>query len=150
MQSGCSEKLAGWFVTEEAVDAMKAVAGALAKAEARNGAKRRRRRIAGADIRPLTAKQVEAVSMVNQCEGNIAEAARRMGKDRATVEQHYRAANEKLGAKIVRRGRGLPSTQALPTDGRAQADVYTDDEGAIREGRRYDGKRRKGRSADDD
>jgi predicted DNA-binding protein (UPF0251 family) len=40
---------------------------------------------------PLTAKQLEAVHMVGECQGNIAEAARRLGKSRSTIARHYKA-----------------------------------------------------------
>lgn len=69
----------------------------------------------------LTDKQMEAVHIVGECKGNIAEAARRLGKDYSTIRQHYKAATAKLGKKAVKH-----STKRLATDGRGQANVATD------------------------
>jgi hypothetical protein len=66
----------------------------------------------------LTPKQLEASQIVAECKGDIAEAARRLGKDRATVEQHYRAAMKKLGKTVVKY-----KTKQLPSDRRGQANL---------------------------
>ncbi len=87
-----------------------------------NGPKRKRHRASG-KIQPLTAKQLEAVQIVGECRGNIAEAAKRLGKARKTVEQHYKTGMEKLGASAPRHG-----TQRLPADRRGQENLCAADD----------------------
>jgi transcriptional regulator of acetoin/glycerol metabolism len=41
--------------------------------------------------RQLTPRQVEVVQVVGECKGNISQAAKRLGRDRATIEESYRA-----------------------------------------------------------
>jgi len=84
--------------------------------------RRRRRPPMNPKGRPLTAKQTEAVQIVGECKGNYAEAARRVGKDRKTVEQHYRAAMRKLGKIVLPK----PKLRALPQDRRGQPNVSED------------------------
>jgi predicted DNA-binding protein (UPF0251 family) len=79
---------------------------------------RRRRRMTDAPPRPLTAKQTEAVQIVGECKGNLAEAARRLGIDRATLKERYEAASEKLGKRAVKH-----ATKSLPTDRRGQENL---------------------------
>ena len=69
----------------------------------------------------LTAKQLEAMQIVGECKGDIAEAARRLGKDRSTIKQHYDAATAKLGKRPVKH-----STEQHATDRRGQANIATD------------------------
>lgn len=69
----------------------------------------------------LTDKQMEAVHIVGECKGNIAEAARRLGKDYSTIKQHYDAATAKLGKRAVKH-----STEQHATDRRGQANIATD------------------------
>jgi len=69
----------------------------------------------------LTGKQLEAMQIVGECKGDLAEAARRMGKDRSTIKQHYDAATAKLGKRPVKH-----STKRHATDRRGQADIATD------------------------
>ena len=86
--------------------------------------KARRGRKPSSKLRPLTPRQMEAVTVVPECKGNYGEAARRMGLDRKTVVQHYKAGMGKLGIKAVKHG-----TQGLPADRRGQANVtYEDDQ----------------------
>ena len=66
----------------------------------------------------LTAKQLEASQIVAECKGDIAEAARRLGKDAKTVRQHYTAATKKLGKTVVKH-----ATKQLPSDRRGQANI---------------------------
>ncbi|QDU34899.1 Sigma-70, region 4 [Poriferisphaera corsica] len=73
----------------------------------------------------LTEKQAEAFWMVQDCNGNIAEAARRLGKDRKTIEQHYKRACEILGKKAV----SHIEKQNLPHDQRGQAMIASNDLG---------------------
>ena len=70
-------------------------------------------------VKPLTAKQAEAVQIVGECKGNIVDAARKLGKDPATVRQAYQAAMAKLGQKAPVKHQ----TKAAPTDRRGGADV---------------------------
>ncbi len=95
---------------------------ALAGAGSEQPKKRRRRR--QSETKPLTAKQREAVEIVAECKGDIAEAARRLGKDRKTVEQHYKAGLEKLGEATGRR----PETRQLQTGLRGQYEVTADED----------------------
>jgi len=71
--------------------------------------------------RPLTERQVEAVTVVGECNGNITAAALRLGKDRKTVSEAYHAALRKLGRKVTR-----PKTANLPRDKRGQENVSED------------------------
>ena len=84
----------------------------------RKGKKRHRAR---AIERKPTPKQVESYSMAMECKGNIAEAARRLGKDRSTVAQSYKAALGKGGKAFVKQ-----RTRGLPHDGRSQVTVTAD------------------------
>jgi hypothetical protein len=81
--------------------------------------KRRRRATAGKrKSRSLTSRQTEVVQIVGECKGNLAEAARRLGRDRKTVEETYRVALAKLGKEPVKHGERL-----LFRDRRGQADA---------------------------
>lgn len=84
---------------------------------------RRKNRVKPATERPLSALQSETVQVVGECKGNYAEAAKRMGKDRKTVEECYKTAMKKLGRAIVKH-----KTKAMGTDRRGQADIGTDDD----------------------
>lgn len=66
----------------------------------------------------LTPKQIEAAQMVGECNGNIAEAARKLKRDRKTVKQHYDMALVKMGRVAVKH-----VTRSLPADRRGQADI---------------------------
>ena len=85
--------------------------------------RRKRRRRKADSPPPLTAKQTEAVQIVGECKGNIAEAARQLGRDPSTVRQHYQAGMGKLGKKAVKHG-----TTRLPSDRRGQENVSSDDD----------------------
>ncbi|MGE0607684.1 MAG: hypothetical protein AB7O62_11380 [Pirellulales bacterium] len=74
--------------------------------------------------KPLTKLQLEAFQAVQDCEGSIAKAARQLGRDRKTVDQHFTEANRKLGKAIVAK----PTTTQLRDDRRGQADVCKDDD----------------------
>jgi DNA-binding CsgD family transcriptional regulator len=98
---------------EWAANVLRDAAGGKSTAARRGGRKRK------SSVDPeLTAKQLEASQIVAECKGDIAEAARRLGKDRATVEQHYNAAMEKLGKAVVKH-----TTKQLPSDRRGQATI---------------------------
>ncbi len=85
--------------------------------------KPRKRKRQAMKASPLTAKQTEAVQVVGECKGSFAEAGRRLGVDRKTVQQHYQAAMKKLGKSAVKH-----ATQSLPSDRRGQADLSADDD----------------------
>jgi DNA-binding NarL/FixJ family response regulator len=51
----------------------------------------------------LTPKQVEVVQIVGECKGNIAEAARKLGRDPKTIAECFKAATKKLGKEPVKR-----------------------------------------------
>ena len=68
-------------------------------------------------LRALTSAQTAAIQIVGECKGNIAEAARRLGKDRKTVEESYRTGLLKLN-KTAFWNKG--KTRLLPRDRRGQ------------------------------
>lgn len=79
----------------------------------------RRKRKRAATKRPLTAKQTEAMMLLGESGGNIAEVGRRMGVDRKTAKQHLDVGFEKLGTSALKPGK----TMSLPTDKRGQESV---------------------------
>lgn len=85
----------------------------------------KRRNRQSAKPRTVTAAQAEAVQMVGECKGSLAEAARRLGKNRKTVEQHYIAGlrNANICAAVLDQ---KPKKRNLPHDKRGQA-IVTDD-----------------------
>ncbi len=85
--------------------------------------KKRRRSGAAEKPRPLTPPQAEAIQIVGECKGNMAEAARRLGKDRKTLDQAYRAGLTKLGKQPVRYG-----TRTLYRDRRGQENIAKSDD----------------------
>lgn len=74
--------------------------------------------------RPLTEAQTEAVQVVGECRGNIAQAAKNLGKDRSTVAELYRKGMQKLGRSALK-----PKTQRLPEDRSGQPSVGSDRRG---------------------
>jgi predicted DNA-binding protein (UPF0251 family) len=97
-------------------------------------AKRRRRPAMNSKLKPLTEKQTEAVQIFGECQGNFAEAARRLGIDRKTFVERYNAACRKLGRKVVQR---TINTKVMPTTRRGQESIAADGDGpaVIRENR---------------
>jgi len=87
--------------------------------------KRNRARNKPKKFRPLTARQTETAQIVAQCNGNIAEAARRLGKDRKTVVESYKAAMAKIGMEAVR---SRDKTCLLPRDKRGNVTISSDDD----------------------
>jgi hypothetical protein len=75
--------------------------------------------------RPLTPRQTEVVQIVGECKGNLAEAARRLGRTYKTVEESYRAGLAKLGKTAVQ---SRDKTRLLARDRRGQIDVSEDDD----------------------
>jgi DNA-binding NarL/FixJ family response regulator len=72
----------------------------------------------------LTPKQMEAVKEVGECAGNIAKAARRLGKDASTVRQAYNAGLAKLGITAHKHKR----TISIARDARGNESIsYCDD-----------------------
>lgn len=51
--------------------------------------------------RPLTARQLEVIETVSECKGNVAQAAKRLGRDRKTIIESYRAGMKKLGKDVL-------------------------------------------------
>ena len=82
---------------------------------------KRRRRKSDAQPNALTPRQLEAMQIVGECKGNMAEAAKRIGRHRKTVQQHYQAALAKLGRTAVKH-----ATQQPTLDRRGQ-ETMTDD-----------------------
>lgn len=94
---------------------------------------RRSRKRSSADQPPsLTDKQLEALLAFRDCEGNVAEAARRVGITRKSLQERIAAANRKLGELAVSRDK-RPKTEKSPTDRSGQSLV--DDQRQVR--RRY-------------
>ncbi len=87
--------------------------------------KRRRKRSGGTTTPRLTARQTEAMQLHGECEGNIAEVARRMGVVRKTAEQHVNAAFTKLGKSVPKT---KARTSSLTTDKRGQTTVAEGDQ----------------------
>lgn len=92
---------------------------------AANKPKRTRRPSKSRKSRPLTVWQTEVVQIVGECKGNIAEAARQLGKNRKTIEEAYRAGMGKLGKTIYR---SKDKTRLLPRDKRGQEAVSEDED----------------------
>lgn len=83
--------------------------------------KKRSNRRGATEPKPLTAKQLEAAQLVGEYKGNIAAAAKAVGRDRKTIEQHYKVGLEKLGRKAVKH-----TTQRVSRDRRGQEDASKD------------------------
>ena len=86
------------------------------------GPKRRRATKPG-KVCPLTGCQAETVQIVGECKGDIAAAARRLGKNRKTVEESYKVGLTKLGKAAVKH-----KTHLFARDRRGQADVTDGDD----------------------
>jgi len=71
------------------------------KDERRKNQRKVRRDSAKGQGRPLTARQAEVAQIVGECKGNLSQAARRLGRDRKTVEEVFRAGMAKLGKTVV-------------------------------------------------
>jgi hypothetical protein len=78
--------------------------------------KRSRRRKANQPVRPLTAKQTEAVHLVSEHKGNFTAAAAAAGISRAAIKKRYDLAMKKLGKRAM----PTAKTTRLPTDRRGQ------------------------------
>jgi len=85
--------------------------------------RRTRRRKSDATPPPLTAKQSEAVHIVGECEGNIKQAADRVGIDRKSMQERYEAAMKKLGKTAVKN-----RTKQIRDDNRGQANIVDGDD----------------------
>ena len=92
---------------------------------ARKKPKRARRPSKPRKPRPLTPRQAEVIQIVGECKGSIAEAAKRLGRDRKTVEEAYRAGMAKLGKTVYR---SRDKTRLLPRDKRGQEAVSQEDD----------------------
>jgi hypothetical protein len=82
--------------------------------------RRRKARPAAASPKPLTAIQTQTIQVVSECEGNIAAAAHRLGKDRKTVEESYRTGMLRLGKEAYW---NRHKTRLLARDRRGTEDV---------------------------
>ena len=85
---------------------------------------RRRKRAGGQKPQNLTEKQMEAVKLHGECEGNIAEVGRRMGIDRKSAEQHINAGFGKLGKSVPQKAQ----TQKHKRGKRGEDDVAEEDD----------------------
>jgi len=86
---------------------------------------RKRRGVRTRKPRPLTARQVEVIETVAQAKGNIAEAARRLGRNRKTIEEIHKAGWEKVG-KVAYHSKD--KTRLLVRDRRGQENVCEEDD----------------------
>lgn len=86
--------------------------------------KRTRRRLPKSGDPSLTPKQVEAVFLVGECEGNVTAAAKRAGIDPKSMRDRYKGALAKLG----RAGVPKPKTRQMPRDLRGQDSVTKSDD----------------------
>jgi hypothetical protein len=75
--------------------------------------------------RPITPRQLEVIQTVADCCGNLAVAGRRLGLDRATIEEAYKAGMEKAG-KVVYHSKD--KTRLLVRDQRGQENVSEGDD----------------------
>jgi len=104
----------------------------LAIADALNGgkalARRHRRPPLTPKDRPLSTRQAEVVQIVGECKGDLAEAARRLGIDRASLKESYDAGMEKLAKAGIPTWAYIlkPKTVALPVDRRGGVTVAKD------------------------
>ena len=101
-----------------------AAANAIRKERDRTQKTPRRRRKRQPTTRPLTVKQIEASKLHGECEGKIAEVAKRMGISWKTASGHIKAAYTKLGKRASLKAK----TTALNTDRRGQVDVTKSDD----------------------
>ncbi|MBL8828306.1 MAG: response regulator transcription factor [Planctomycetaceae bacterium] len=108
---------------EDAVAVLEELRRGAKQKQTERAQKQRRRSRAEASPRPLTPKQVEVMQVFGECKGNLAEVARRLSRDRATVKEHYQAATKKMGAQATR-----PKTERLRSDLRGQLDVTVSDD----------------------
>ena len=98
--------------------------------KAPSGAAGRKRKRAGdkpRKPRPLTATETETIQIVGECNGNVAAAARRLGKDRKTVEESYRNGLKKLGKEAYWQSKKTKA-RLLTRDKRGQETISTDSE----------------------
>jgi DNA-binding CsgD family transcriptional regulator len=115
------------------------IADALAMEQTKANSGRPRRRRQTKSILPLTKRQNEVVAMVAQCNGNIAEAARRLGRTPKTVREAYAAARGKLRAAGVALSKsGKAKTHRLLEDHRGQIFLAGQDDGPAHIGPRPD------------
>jgi predicted DNA-binding protein (UPF0251 family) len=95
-----------------------AVAGRETRVRGKGRGRRRRMR---QEPRPLTPKQTEAMQIVGECEGDLAEAARKVGICRKSLAERYSAALKKIGLTAAQYLK--PKTVSLPRDRRGQVAV---------------------------
>lgn len=101
--------------------------GGLGKPEGEQTRAGRRKRKGGSlVVKRITDRQREIAETVAHCQGNVAEAARRLGIDESTARQSYKEALRKLGQNPVRVRR--PVTRSLPKDKRGQIRVTEGDD----------------------
>jgi DNA-binding CsgD family transcriptional regulator len=92
-------------------------------ASASVAAKRRRSR-RQAESGALTDKQLEVIHMMGEYGGDTAAVAKRLGKDRKTVDQHYKAGMRKLSIEAPNEKK----LGSLPSGLRGDDEVTTDDD----------------------
>jgi predicted DNA-binding protein (UPF0251 family) len=118
---GPDRECAKTWITREWANAVQA----RAQPKTDDANKQRRRPSKTRKPRPLTTNQVEAIQIVGECKGNVSQAAKRLRKDRKTVDEQYRAGLKKLGKSVVR---SRDKTRLLPRDRRGQENLSEDDD----------------------
>jgi hypothetical protein len=115
----------------EAVDLLRDLEQALLKTrewlKAQKPPKRKRKRASDKPRkpRPLTPWQAEVTQIVGECKGNIAQAAKRLGRDPSTIRESYKAAMTKLGKEVVR---SRDKTRLFARDKRGNEMVSAEDD----------------------
>lgn len=88
------------------------------------GGKKKRKRAKPAKVeRPLTPNERKTLEVVGRHTGNIASAARELGRDPKTVRENYFRAQEKMNKTIAAISRSKSGDVPLPTDRRGQSTI---------------------------
>jgi hypothetical protein len=88
--------------------------------EVKTSPPKRRRQGTAKKPRPLTARQTEVIQIVGECKGNLAQAATRLGRNRKTIVEIYKAGMKKLGKDV---SHAKKSDRLIARDRRGQSDV---------------------------
>lgn len=96
----------------------------------------------------ITDVQAHTLQIVGECNGNFAEAARKLGKDQKTVREAYEAGMRKLGAQTAKTLNQLRRTErptSLPEDSRGQVNACAPSDRLASHGRGHRGRAPGGR-----
>ena len=112
-----------WFALESELRLVEKVA--LDAVVKQKPAKRRRRAVKLRKPREPTPRQLEVIQIFGECNGNLAAVARKLGRDRKTIEETYKAGMMKLGKTVYH---SKDKTRLLARDRRGQEVVSDDDD----------------------